>query len=309
MTKLIVAADDFGLTAGVNNAIAAAHRDGIVTAASLLVNGPAFESAVDIARNNGGLDLGLHLNLTEGHPVSDPAGIPGLANAHGFLYRHPVKLALSLLRRRVSTADLEREIRSQIEKALGSGLPITHIDGHKHVHAIPPVLRLVSRIAPEYRIHAVRSLCEEMPRLSSMLARSRGSRLKIMKQWFFGKAVSAAWHLSQPSRRKAALIVPERFYGITQTGFLDLAAFADIVNGLSSGINELMCHPGYVDDALNAAPTRLLAQRQREFQLLICPEVRSVLEQARVTLISYKDLVEDYGNRNSDPLLYRYSAM
>jgi len=96
LKKLIVTADDLGLTRRVNEAIEKAHRQGIVTTASLMVNGSAFESAVDMLKQNPGLDAGLHLNLTEGAPVSAPAQIPSLANSTGFLYRHPFVLAAGL---------------------------------------------------------------------------------------------------------------------------------------------------------------------------------------------------------------------
>src|SRR5215472_10305385 len=96
MKKLIVTADDFGLTRRVNEAIAIAHSNGIVTTASLMVNGNGFESAVEIAQNCPNLDVGLHLNLTEGRPVSSVASIPALASGEGFLYTHPVKLAFAL---------------------------------------------------------------------------------------------------------------------------------------------------------------------------------------------------------------------
>src|SRR5581483_8533181 len=107
-----------GLTRRVNEAIEKAHREGIVTAASLMVNGGAFESAADILKRNPQLDAGLHLNLTEGKPVSRHDQISSLAFSGGFVYRHPNQLMTALLRRRVSIPEVEREIRAQIERAL-----------------------------------------------------------------------------------------------------------------------------------------------------------------------------------------------
>src|SRR5689334_23356162 len=113
--QLIVTADDFGLTDGVNRGIVRAHQEGVVTSASLMVNSPAFESAVELARQSSSLDIGLHLDLTN----------------------KPFALAV-----RPHRLDLERAVRTQIEKALGTGLDITHLDGHKHVHVIPAVLKI-----------------------------------------------------------------------------------------------------------------------------------------------------------------------
>src|SRR5262245_39288486 len=104
-----------GLTRRVNEAIEKAHREGIVTTASLMVNGTAFDPAADILRRNPALDVGLHLNLTEGQPASVYAEIPSVADAQGFLYHHPFELLSALVRRRVGILDLEKEIRAQIE--------------------------------------------------------------------------------------------------------------------------------------------------------------------------------------------------
>ncbi|PYS38680.1 MAG: hypothetical protein DMG14_16725 [Acidobacteria bacterium] len=307
--KLIVAADDFGLTDRINEAIAIACRDGIVTTASLMVTAMGFQSAVEIARQQRNLDLGLHLNLTEGRPVTDPAAIPSMADPRGFLYDHPLKLAAALVRGKIRRGDLEREIRAQIERALHSELEITHIDGHKHVHVTPTVFRIIRRVAPEYGIHAVRLPRERIPRLSSLLARNKRSWQQILKQCAFGKMISAASRISQPRRRQNVLVAPKRLYGIAQTGFLDEAAFADIIHDLDDGIHELMCHPGYMDNDLTKTPTRLRAQRERELELLTGSGVRALLKQAGVALISYRDLLENYGNRRPNPVLHRYSAL
>jgi len=267
-----------------------AHREGIVTTASLLVNAAAFESAVDILKQSPRLDAGLHLNLTEGAPVSAPVQIPSLADSSGFLYRHPFALAAGLFRWKVLLADLETEIRAQLEKALAAGVRITHVDGHKHVHVIPQVFDIVCRISPAYGIKAVRSTIERTPRLASLLARNIGSRPQILKQFVLGKGLSGAWVLTQMANRHRILNTPRRFYGVTQTGFLDAPTFAEILGGLKSGVSEVMCHPGYVDEDLLRTPTRLHFQRERELELLTGPGIRDLLKRASVALASYRDL-------------------
>jgi len=307
--KLIIAADDFGLTPRINEAIAIACRDGIVTSASLMVTGVGFESALDIVRREPKLDIGLHLNLSEGRPISNPSKIPTLADSNGFLYKHPLKLAAALFKGRITTDDLEREIRAQIEKVAGSALSLTHVDGHKHVHVMPQVLRIISKVAPEYGIYAIRLPRERVPRFASMLARNKRYWRQIIKQYAFAKVISAVSRISQRRQERPAFVAPDRFYGIAQTGFLDLKGFSDIVYDLDDGIHELMCHPGYVDDALKKAPTRLRAQRERELELLTGSEVRTLLTDAGITLVSYRDLVENYGNRRANTVLHRYSAI
>ncbi len=283
---LIVTADDLGLTPRVNDAIEKAHRDGIVTTASLMANGGAFDSAAAMLKRNAKLAAGLHLNLTEGIPVSLPDRIPSLAGSRGFIFRHPLDLAAAWFRGRVHSGEVEREMRAQIEKVLNAGVSLSHIDGHKHVHVIPAVLRLVSRIAPDYGIRAVRSTVEKSPGLKPLLSRNPAARIQILKQFVFGKVVSAAFRWTKP-----ALRTPAEFYGVTQTGFLDFEAFSDIIRTLGSGFHEVMCHPGYVDEDLLKTPTRLRAQRERELELLTSPRLRDLIESEGVTLISYRDLV------------------
>jgi len=266
--QLIVTADDFGLTEKINEGIVQAHRNGVVTSASLMVNGGAFESAVALAHRNPGLDLGLHLNLTH----------------------RPMQLVRQLAQGKISTGALEKAIREQIEKAIGTGLAISHVDGHKHVHVIPQVLDIVRRLAPTYGIRAIRSMATVTPRLGSLLARNSKSRSAILKQYILGVSASCLWRLSWRKNSILPMAGPDRFYGIAETGFLDLQAFADIIDHLTPGVNEVMCHPGYVDEALSKIPTRLRTQRERELEMLTCPQVRGLINNADVHLISYRDL-------------------
>jgi len=276
--QLIVTADDFGLTDGVNRAVVRAHREGVVTSASLMVNSPAFESAVELARQNPSLDIGLHLDLTN----------------------KPFALAV-----RPRKLDLEREVRTQIEKALGTGLDITHLDGHKHVHVIPAVLKVIRAVAPKYGIRAVRTMNAKTAGITSLLRRNPEARVTIIQQYIFAKGARLAWRFCQPN----AMAGPDKFYGIPETGFLDLEAFANIIQDLGVGVHEVMCHPGYLDADLRHQPTRLLTQRERELEMLTSQEIRSLLRSSGIELISYKNLVGMYGIHRTDSLLDRCSAL
>lgn len=226
-----------------------------------MVNAGAFESAVALAKQHPSLDIGLHLNLTD----------------------KPFALAV-----RGHAGGMEREIRAQIEKALGTGLPITHLDGHKHVQVIPSVMTILHRVVPEYGIRAIRTTITRTPRLFSLLGRNRTALAAILKQYVFAQGVRLVWQLGW----RSALLGPDYFYGIAETGFLDLEAFAGIIEDLPQGTHELMCHPGYVDDLLRRTPTRLLTQRERELEMLTNRETRHLIQSAGIQLVSYKDLVE-----------------
>jgi predicted glycoside hydrolase/deacetylase ChbG (UPF0249 family) len=276
--QLIVTADDFGLTEGVNRAIVRAHQAGVVTSASLMVNSPAFESAVELARHNPRLDIGLHLDLTN----------------------KPFALAV-----RPHKLNLEREVRAQIEKALGTGLHITHLDGHKHVHIIPAVLKVIRAVAPAYGIRAIRTMNARATRMMSLLRRNPEARATIIRQYLFTRGARLAWRLCLPN----TMAGPDSFYGIAETGFLDVDVFANIIQELTFGAHEVMCHPGYLDDDLQQTPTRLLAQRESELEMLTSQDVHNLIRDSGIELISYRNLVEIYGIHRPDSLLNRCSAL
>ena len=307
--KLIVTADDFGLTERVNEAIRHAHQKGIVTSASLMANGRAFESAAAIAHAEPGLDCGLHLNLTEGPSVADASTIPSLANMDGFIYHHPADLWIALWTGRVQTADIERETRAQLGKAVTAGVDISHIDGHKHVHAVRPVLEAVLRVASEFGVKAIRSTTEAAPELLSVLRRNMAAASGVVKQYVSARVLSALHRASARTLSRHGVITPSRFYGVTQTGFLDFDVVATVIRRLPAGVSELMCHPGYVDADLKATPTRLLSQRESELGLLTSSKLRQLIEIENVQLVGYKDLVRDYGTSDSRTILHRRSAV
>jgi len=276
--QLIVTADDFGLTHGVNRAVVHAHQAGVVTSASLMVNAPAFESAAELARQNPRLDIGLHLNLTN----------------------KPFALAL-----RPHRLQLEREIRSQIEKVLSTGLQITHLDGHKHVHIIPAVLKIIRMVAPEYGIRAIRTMNTKTTGFIPLVRRNPNAATAIIQQYVFAEGARIVWKFSLPN----AMTGPDRFYGIAETDFLDVEAFGSIIQDLGPGAHEVMCHPGYLDDDLRNTPTRLLQQRERELKILTSQEIRDLITKSGIELISYRNLVGTYGIHRTDSLLNRCSTI
>ena len=157
MKQLIVNADDFGLTNQVNRGILEAHRHGIVTSATLMANGEAFESAVEIARHAPDLGVGIHLNLTQGIPVSPAHTIRTLVDKRGRLYLSPGRLWRGVVTRQVSLDDIHTELRAQIAKVRRAGISPTHLDGHKHVHVLPGISKVVIRLAGDFGIRSVRS--------------------------------------------------------------------------------------------------------------------------------------------------------
>ena len=287
MIQLIVNADDFGLTEAVNQGILHAHNEGIVTSTTLMANGTAFDSAIRISQRASDLGIGVHLNLTGGRPVSPVRNIPSLVNGDGCLRWTPARLLRAVVARQVSLAEIEAELREQIGKVCKAGIRPTHLDGHKHVHLIPGVSDIVTRLAVEFSIPAIRCPIEVAPDLRGLL-RDANSRAAAIKQCLVWRAVSGFAPRFAQKLTKAGLLFPTYFRGLSHTGFLRLRSVLDILSRLPEGVSELMCHPGFVDADLVNSGTRLLAQREIEISALTAPIVKKLVADRGIKLISYE---------------------
>ncbi len=281
MKRLIVNADDFGLTAGINRAVIKGHRYGIITSASLLANGPGFDDATRLAREHPSLGVGLHFNLTQGQPVAPVSRVRSLTNGRGEFWGTSAALTWRSLAGELQTGEIIIELRAQIERALAAGLRLTHIDSHKHAHALPQIFEAVIRTIPEYGIRAVRVM-RERPRW-----RRSAASLKLLKQNV------VAWGLAQLCRLdlmwwpNAGLRMTDAFFGIAQTGLWTKEWLVEIIEHLPEGVSELMCHPGYEDEEIRNLKTRLRSARAIELQLLTDREIVALLRERGVKLISY----------------------
>jgi predicted glycoside hydrolase/deacetylase ChbG (UPF0249 family) len=290
MKQLIVNADDFGLTKRVSEGIVEAHRHGIVSSTTLMANGGAFEAAAALRRQAPHLGIGMHLNLSEGMPVSPAFKIPSLLNGHGRLYLTPGRLWKGIVTRQVSLADVETELRAQIAKIHRAGIVPTHFDGHKHVHVLPGVSDIVIRLAREFSIPSVRCPLEEPPGLFDMLDSRGARRASVLKQYLVGRGVSVLARRFRQKLAEAGLRHPTHFYGLSQTGFLDARGIREVLGRLPQGTSELMCHPGYVDFELARTGTRLLAEREIEASALGSRPIRRFVEGSGIRLVNYQVL-------------------
>lgn len=289
MKRLVVNADDFGMAEGINRGIAEAHQHGILTSATLVANGEAFDSAVAQACGHPRLGVGVHLNLTQGKPVCAPPQVPSLIDQQGRFFRGPLALLRSILLGTARLSEIERELAAQIEKVRNAGIDITHLDAHKHVHMLPGIFPSVVRLAKQHGIRGVRCALERPTGLWGVLRRKRSAAPAILRQYARSRALGLLARASGKQLREAGLVSPRYFYGIMQTGFLDEAELDAILRSVREGTSELMCHPGYADHALRPEITRLVAQRERELKALTRPETRKLLAELGIQLINYRE--------------------
>lgn len=290
MKYLIVNADDFGLTEGVNRGIIDGYKSGIISSTTLMANGMAFDSAVVASLEMPSLGVGVHLNLTQGRPVRPPSEVPSLVTSEGLFHSTPMALARRILAHRVSPQDVESELRSQIEKIASAGVRITHLDSHKHIHLLPPILTMVVSLAREYRIDCIRLPVEPASSALGPLQSGRAEWLRVSKQYLLARALSTLAVCQLKKVAHAGLYRPENFYGLSQTEFLDAAILSKLLRAVPEGTSELMCHPGYVDEALLQTRTRLRAHRETELKALTAPGIRQLLENLGIELIPYRQL-------------------
>lgn len=283
MKQLIVNADDFGLTPGVNRAIIAGHTRGIITSATLMANMPAFTEAVNLAKAHPTLGVGLHFNITQGRPVARPELVRSLTDARGEFPGTSTKLAWRALTGQWRSAEVMIELRAQLEKAINAGLRLTHVDSHKHAHALPQALAAIAATIPAYGIHAVR-LPRERTRFTA------GSR-QLIQQSIAAFGLSQLCRISEAKLRQLSLSSTGAFFGIAQSGHWSKRWLLELLANLPEGASELMCHPGYEDEALNQIQTRLRHSRQVEMELLTDPEIVAAVRAHGVQLINYAQLI------------------
>jgi hopanoid biosynthesis associated protein HpnK len=285
--RLIVNADDFGLTPGVNRAIVEAHQRGIVTSATLMANSRAFDDAVSLALRNPTLAIGCHVVLIDGSPLLPADEIPTLVADHDRFRDSFSYFAAGALRGRIDADDIERETTTQIRKIQNAGLTVSHIDTHKHTHMFPKVLRPLLRAAAACGVRGVRNPFGpvKLVGLAQLMRRpklwTRYSQIRILNRLRRG---------FQHEVEGAGMRSTDGTLGILATGELDSAMFRAIVSGLPEGTWEFVCHPGYNDADLDQVRTRLRASRKLELEVLTSADARAAVESRGIELISYREL-------------------
>jgi chitin disaccharide deacetylase len=282
--RLIVNADDFGLTSGVNRAIIEGHMRGAITSATLMANMPGFDAAVRLAKDHPSLGVGLHINITQGRPVASASRVGSMIDDRGEFWGTSGAILKRLLAGRFKVEEVVIELRAQIEKALNAGLRLTHVDSHKHTHALPQICDAIVSTIKEYGINAIRA-----PRERWRFDRAADS-FKLVKQSAGAFGISQLCRVSDARLKKSGVKTPDFFFGVARTGFWTKPWLIDLIERLPAGASELMCHPGYEDSELDVVKTRLRASRTNELRLLTDPDVVAKLKENGVKLINFSTL-------------------
>jgi len=293
MKRLIVNADDFGMTAGVNRAISEAHRRGIVTSTTLMASGAAFDEAVAAAAVQPSLAVGCHVALVGGSPVLPACDIPRLAlvDAGGQtrFRRGFAQFIRATLSNQVPAREIEREATAQIRRVQAAGIALTHLDTHKHTHVFPEVFRPLLRVASALRVPVVRSPYEppEAARFTDILPRAG-----LWMRWLPVRALRLFAAEFRRQARAEGVATTDGTIGITLTGFLDQRWLELLLERLPEGTWELLCHPAYEDAAWRAWGPRPGAG-ETELRILTSEATRRSVERLGIELISYRDLARE----------------
>jgi hopanoid biosynthesis associated protein HpnK len=277
--KLIINADDFGLCKGVNKAVIEAHTTGVLTSATIMANMPASDEAIELAKKTPTLGVGVHLNVTDGKPLSSDSAVEPLLNDDGEFKYSAYKLAFKILTNKKILKAVEVELAAQIAFVLDRGIKPTHLDSHKHFHLFGPVYRIVCSLAVDFGIGAIRwpwepaTVCfgdwpkvDFMDKARSFLARQMALNCQKLNRQFIKNDV---------------------FFGIAHTGRIDDAFWSEIGRTQFVGVAEVMTHPGYPE---GLGKTRLVEQRKIELKWLCAPSTKQILARAGIELVHYGNI-------------------
>lgn len=279
--RLIIHADDFGLTEKVNKGIMKAHQEGILTSASIMASGAAFEHAVEICRIVPTLDIGVHLTLVEERPVLGGNTVKTLINKQGRFHEHARQFVQRYFCGLISLDEVRLELDAQIQKVLNTGIAISHLDSHQHLHMLPGILSIVVELANKYHVPAIRFPREKFhfAMLKEVRLFPRIVQLLILRVFcYLGRNMDAAR--------------TDCYYGFFFGGNLNKRNFLLLLETLpQNGTGEIMCHPGL--DEPGTAYGHWRYNWLDELKALLDSEITAILQQKGVDLISYRELVED----------------
>lgn len=282
--QLIINADDFGIHPAVNEAVRKAATEGILTSTSLMAGGDAFDEAVEMARSMPSLGIGIHLTLVGGiKPVLPPSEVPSLTWDNGVFCHDYGKLIVRDLEGKISLSEVYAEWDAQIQKIMNTGLPVTHMDGHQHMHMWPHFYPIARDLAKKYHIS-----CMRVPDEDVLFGMKDGHIIR----WAAKNGLSLLSRMHRPDLKKNHIRTNDHFFGMLYGGHLSPERFAEFILQTKPGITEIMCHP--------SADTRAMEDTfhwgyhgEDELAGLLADINRELIEKKQISLISYRDVREE----------------
>lgn len=282
--QLIINADDFGIHPAVNEAVRKAATEGILTSTSLMAGGDAFDEAGEMARSMPSLGIGIHLTLVGGiKPVLPPSEVPSLTWDNGVFCHDYGKLIVRDLEGKISLSEVYAEWDAQIQKIMNTGLPITHMDGHQHMHMWPHFYPIARDLAKKYHISCMRVPDEDV---------LFGMKDEHIIRWAAKNGLSLLSRMHRPDLKKNHIRTNDHFFGMLYGGHLSPERFAKFILQTKPGITEIMCHP--------SADTRAMENTfhwgyhgEDELAGLLADINRELIAKKQISLISYRDVREE----------------
>lgn len=279
--RLIVNADDFGIHPAVNEAVSKAYRDGILTSTSLMAGGDYFDEAVSAAKSLAGIGIGVHLTIVGSvKTVLPPSEVPSLTWENGLLCKNYIDLIKRDLKGLINAEEVYSEWDAQIRKVLDTGLPVTHIDGHQHMHMWNHFFPITLALAKKYHIG-----CMRVPDENLFFGFSVKNAFRFAAKG--GLSVMARMHRKELFRQ--GIFCNDHFWGMLYGGNLNKKRLQKIIQHLGDGVNEIMCHPSADQEAMEKK-FHWGYQGEKELQGLLSAEIKKDLIRKGIELISYRDI-------------------
>ena len=278
--RLIITADDFGAAIEVNQAVEVAHRQGVLTAASLMVGAPGSADAVARAAHMAGLRVGLHIVLVDGRPVLPATEVPALVDGDGRFISDMAAAGARMFFRPDARRQLAAEIEAQFAAFAATGLTLDHVNAHKHFHLHPSIAGLIVAIGRRHGMSAVRAPIEPA---APLIAAEPGATVR-------GDPLLALWAgLARRRFRAAGLLVPDQVFGLRWSGAMTAARLRGLIDHLPTGLSEIYLHPATDDGFEGAAPGYLYAQ---ELAALLDPAVAEAIGARGMITGGFQDMTD-----------------
>lgn len=279
--RLIVNADDFGLTKPITEGVIEAFERGILTSASFVATGEAFDRAAQYAANHPDLDSGIHLMIVQGHPALPPEQVPSLVNGDGRFLPGYAEFMARYLAGGVKDEEVEAEWLAQIATLRGAGVRMTHLDSVQMLHLVPGLFRIALRIARANGIMAMR-----FPRVPNILKRGEKGTVRRSLEFLPLRLMEQS---NLPYLNSSGIRTPDRFFGFHSAGHVDQMALRSVLFGVPAGTSELMCHPGRGEPP-SSPYASWEYEWEAELEALTSPETRRIVESQGIELTTFSDL-------------------